>query len=326
MNPNDDLSSQRFYHGTKANLKRGEMNGVAPAYREAERLLWAAYVGESPVEQYLMLAKVGLRVRLLAHGEGPTLLFLHGGPNAASTWAPLVRHLSGFECLMLERPGCGLSESPDTPPRRVRAFVVQVIRDALDTLNLDAACIVASSFGSYAALALAVEQPARIARMVHLGCPALVPGSKPPIRFLLQSLPGMRSLLLKLEPPTDETTRKSLLRIGHTALLNEGGIPEVFLRWYTQLMQHTRTRENDLALFRQIRHRDALSRAELSQLRIPMSFFWGEADTFGSAAVARALTDLIPAARLELVERGGHLPWLDVPERAAQHVGLFMKA
>lgn len=302
------------------------MKGVAPAYREAESQLWAAHVGETPLERYLTLATVGLRVRLLEYGEGPTLLFLHGGPNAASTWAPLVGHLSGFHCLMLDRPGCGLSEPPDKPPRRVRAFIVQAILDTLDALEFDKAFIVASSFGSYAALATAVEQPTRIARMVHLGCPALVPGSKTPFRFLLQSLPGIRSLMLRLEPPSDETARKTFVRIGHAALFDSGDVPEAFLRWYTHLLQHTQTRENDLALFGQIRPRDALSREELSQLQIPMSFFWGEADSFGGASVARSLRALIPDASLEMVERGGHLPWIDDPERAAQHVNMFMKA
>ncbi|MDX1547233.1 MAG: alpha/beta hydrolase [Rhodothermales bacterium] len=301
------------------------MDDVAPAYREAERRFWTAHVGEAPGEHYLTLATAGLRVRVLEHGAGPALLFLHGGPNAASTWAPLVGHLSGFRCLMPDRPGCGLSEAPDRPPRRVRPFVVQVLLDILDALDLEEACIVASSFGSYAALATAVEQPARIARMVHFGCPALVPGSRTPFRFVLQSLPGMRALLLKLEPPSDETTRKSFLRIGHAALLDEDAAPEGFLHWYTQLLRHTQTRENDLALFGQIRPRDALSREELRRLEIPTSFFWGAADSFGGVSVARSLTELIPGASLEMVDRGGHLPWIDDPRRAAQQVSTAMK-
>lgn len=300
------------------------MNDTAPEYHEAERQLWRVHTGQTPVERYLTLANAGVRVRLLEYGAGPALLFLHGGPNAASTWAPLVTHLSGFRCLMLDRPGCGLSAPPDAPPRRVRAFMVQTLLDTLDALDLDEARIVASSFGSYTALATAVEQPARIARMVHLGCPALVPGSKTPVRFVLQTLPGLRALMLKLEPPTDETSRKMLVRIGHAALLDRGESAEGFIRWYTHLLRYTKTREHDLTLFGQIRPRDALSREELNQLQIPMSFLWGAADSFGGVSVARSLTDLIPQAVLEVVDGAGHLPWIDDPERAAQHVRRFM--
>lgn len=40
-----------------------------------------------------------------------------------------------------------------------------------------------------------------------------------------------------------------------------------------------------------------------------------------SAIVARELG--LPDCALELVEGGGHLPWLDAPERAARHIESF---
>jgi pimeloyl-ACP methyl ester carboxylesterase len=73
-------------------------------------------------------------------------------------------------------------------------------------------------------------------------------------------------------------------------------------------------------LFSRIRLGDALTASELRRLQSPISFFWGEADTFGNASVARALVATLPNARLELVLGGGHLPWLDAPDRAAAHV------
>jgi pimeloyl-ACP methyl ester carboxylesterase len=82
--------------------------------------------------------------------------------------------------------------------------------------------------------------------------------------------------------------------------------------------------QNDQTLFGRIRPGDALTFTALAQLRMPTSFFWGEADTFGGARVARALVQHMPSAALELVEGSGHVPWVDVPERAAAHVRSFV--
>lgn len=295
-------------------------------YRETEQRFWLHNVGSLPTEHYVELPTLNTRVRLLEYGQGPMLLFVHGGPNAASTWAPLVNLLSDFRCVLLERPGCGLSSPSPAQPRNVRPYVVQVIQDALTVLDCDPEAVIASSFGSYCALAYAVAHPSRIKRMVHMGCPALVPGSRLPLPFLFPLIPLVGSLVQQLEPPTLATSQRSFRRMGHTLSFAEANSTRSFLEWYTELTRDTPTRANDQALFARIRLRDALSTAELADLPMPMSFFWGEADTFGGAAVAQRLVTTVPRATLEILPRGGHLPWLDAPERAAEHVRSYLAA
>lgn len=50
---------------------------------------------------------------------------------------------------------------------------------------------------------------------------------------------------------------------------------------------------------------------------------WGEHEPLGSVAVAQAMTDLIPDARLEVLP-GAHAPWLGDPARAAAVVTDFV--
>jgi pimeloyl-ACP methyl ester carboxylesterase len=54
----------------------------------------------------------------------------------------------------------------------------------------------------------------------------------------------------------------------------------------------------------------------LRRLAAPALVIWGEDEPLGSAAVARAATDLMPHGRLEVVP-GGHAPWLGQPARIA---------
>ena len=65
--------------------------------------------------------------------------------------------------------------------------------------------------------------------------------------------------------------------------------------------------------------------AQLRSIAAPALLYWGDADTFGGAGVARATADLIPDSALEIAPGAGHLPWLDDPHKAARVVGEFLR-
>jgi pimeloyl-ACP methyl ester carboxylesterase len=294
------------------------------AYREAEAHFWNETVGSLPSERILHLEHLGADVRLLEHGEGPSILFLHGGPNAGSTWAPLMPFMEGYRCVMVDRPGCGLSSTALESPRAVRAYVVQLVDELLGSVDPAPSAIVASSFGSFATLAHASVHVHEAPPAVHFGCPALVPRSTLPLGFILQMLPVVGALMARMAPPPLEEARRVLKMIGHGASMDAGRVPEVLFQWYAALLEHTETRPNELELFRRIRRKDRLTDADLARVSVPMTFFWGEDDPFGGVAVAEALTRVIPEAALETVAGSGHLPWLDFPEAAGRHARAFL--
>jgi pimeloyl-ACP methyl ester carboxylesterase len=63
---------------------------------------------------------------------------------------------------------------------------------------------------------------------------------------------------------------------------------------------------------------------ELRQLHVPTLVIWGERDPVGSIPVARAVTELIPRARLAVLPTG-HGPWLGQPTRTAAAVLDFVR-
>jgi pimeloyl-ACP methyl ester carboxylesterase len=63
---------------------------------------------------------------------------------------------------------------------------------------------------------------------------------------------------------------------------------------------------------------------ELRQLAVPTLVLWGERDPIGGVPVARAVTELIPHARLEVLPTG-HGPWLGQPTQTAAAVLDFMR-
>jgi hypothetical protein len=71
------------------------------------------------------------------------------------------------------------------------------------------------------------------------------------------------------------------------------------------------------------RRRSRVRPDELRHLPTPTLLIWGEQDPVGSIPVARAITELIPDARLEVLPTG-HGPWLGQPTRTAEAVADFV--
>ena len=296
-------------------------------YRDTERRLWA-HVGLSPVEQRIQLAGVRVRVQIL--GDGPPVVLVHGGPNAGSTWAPLLPYLSRFRCYVVDRPGTGLSDD-FVLTDDLHGFARRFIPGVLDGLGLDRAHVVASSFGGFLALMSTAAAPKRTIRMVQMACPAFVPGMSTPGFMKAMSLWPVRWLMNTL-PPNESVGRSILRQIGHGASLDANRIPRIFFEWYLALQRYTNTMRNDgemigrAASLRGFPPELTIPDDVLRSVTVPTLFLWGEDDPFGTATVAHHVVELMPHASLRMLPASGHLPWLDDPEGIGRATALFLAA
>ncbi len=66
-------------------------------------------------ERTVALPTLGLSTRVLSAGAGPTIVMLHGNPDNADEWAPLMARLSKRHlCIAPDFPGYGQSSEPPT--------------------------------------------------------------------------------------------------------------------------------------------------------------------------------------------------------------------
>ena len=94
----------------------------------------------------------GAMVRVLELGDGPPVVFVHGASNAGTSWAPLAARLPACRCLLVDRPGAGLSPPLAerlTDMARFDAFAAALLVDVLDETGIPAAAVVGTSFGGY---------------------------------------------------------------------------------------------------------------------------------------------------------------------------------
>ncbi len=295
-------------------------------YRDAERALWSS-VGVEPSERFITLPTIGTRVRVQQSGAGDPALFIHGGPNSGSTWAPMVARLTGFQSLLVDRPGTGLSDPYPVTYRNLPEFGARFVGDVLDGLGLERAHVVASSFGGHLALRSAAAEPGRIDRMVQMAAPALVPQQTIPPFMKALSIRLVRRII-GLLPPNPKAAEIILRQLGHGKTLDAGGFPREFDDWYEALSRYTDTMRHDGDLIGSVvPNRDAitLGRDLLSRVTQPTLFLWGADDGFGGEENARMVSGWLPDARLMMLEDAGHLPWLDDPGYAAEVTEAFLR-
>lgn len=295
-------------------------------YRVAEQRLWE-FFGCAPTEQMVSLPGTGTKVRVQETGQGDPVLFIHGGPNAGSTWAPLAARMEGFRCLLVDRPGTGLSEPYPVTAQNLSTFGAGFIGAVLDGLEIDQAHVVASSFGGHLALRSAAAHPGRILRMVQMAAPAAVPGQVfPPFLKSLRS-PVARSVMSTL-PPIGRINRNIMRQIGHGASLDAGRIPDVFFDWYLALGRYTDTMRHDGHMIGAeiLPNIDlvTLSPELLGSVPTPTLFLWGADDGYGGEDNARIVTSMLPDADLVMMPEAGHLPWLDDPQFSAARTLQFL--
>ncbi len=301
------------------------------SYRAAEGRLWAS-LDARPTERWLDLPRHETRIRLQEVGDGPPVLFIHGANTAGASWASLASRLPHLRCLVIDRPGTGLSPPL---PRRIDATSLSeiadtIVTDILDALELSAASVVASSLGGYIGLRAAAAAPDRVTRMVQFSWPVGAPTPRVPAMLRLLALPGVGRLVASM-PASKRSVRALFKRLGQADALADGRITAADIDAYLSLLRDTDTMRNELAPVRAlVSPRRGVRRLDLDddvlgRIRCPTLFIWGGHDPFGDADVARQLVPRIPKATLDLMPEAGHSPWLDDLDHCATAVEAFLR-
>ena len=294
-------------------------------YRQAEQRLWAS-VGVSPNDRQLQLRRTGVEIRIQETGAGPTVVFVHGGSINGTSWATLVAKLPDFHCVLVDRPGCGLSAPlavgfSDAP--RFNAFADAFVVDVLDAMELSSAFLVGTSFGGYTTIRAAAAHPDRIDRLVEFGYPVGAPTGSVPLVMRLGVVPGL-SRLGTLIRPNQRMVNAIYRQIGLGQALDRGRITEELNGWFISLLGDTATMANEikagprwLTPIKGMRDCLLLSPELLARVVMPTYFLWGENDVFGGGETARSFVRHFPNATLEMMPDAGHAVWMDNPDHAA---------
>ncbi len=229
-------------------------------------------------------------------GSGPTLILLHGASDQAGAWARVARPLAKrHRVLVLDLPGHGES-APAGGPLPVPDLLagIEAVHDT--EAPTEKATLVGNSLGGFLALVYAREHPERLAHVV------LVNGGAVP-----RARPALAELNINLLPRDREEARRTL------AALTGPDAPRVPNFVLDDLVR--RAAGSPLARILETPFMEHSLEGRLGEVRVPVSLVWGDSDRLMPVSYAEQLARELPAARLTLVPRCGHVPQRECPER-----------
>lgn len=269
--------------------------------------------------------------QVLEVGEGPPLLYVHGGLGGAFEAAPMLPLLARHHrVLVVDRPGHGLADRFDYTGVDLLDHACTFLGDLFDALALPAADVVANSIGGLWAAAFALTAPKRVSRLVLVGAPAGVTRDVPfPLRLLCLPLLGQPLGRRLLSQPTRESSRTFW---GKILVTHPDRLDDTLLD--VAVASQRRNLASYLSLLRCIGDAGGLRRRVIlgeRWLALPMStlVLCGDRDVFAPARVRTAWEVIAarnPNVHLVQIPGAGHLPWIDEPEFVVTQIERFLRS
>ena len=263
-------------------------------------------------------------------------LYVHGLGGASTNWTDLAALLAvRFDGWAVDLPGFGRSQ----PPARGRYSIRGHVRAVIDVLEHVAAQpgegqgrpvhLLGNSLGGLVSLLVAAGRPDLVATLTLIS-PAMPVYRVPPAfsrALLLLLVPGVPTLAARrMGGITPEESVRAMIRMcfGEPRKVPpervEQAVQEMRERSEQPWADHALTRSMRGLITSYLRVGAANAWRAARMLRPPTLVLWGARDKLVDPAMAPRLASVIPDARLEVLDRVGHVAMLEAPEDTARAV------
>ncbi|MFF4366881.1 alpha/beta fold hydrolase [Streptomyces sp. NPDC001594] len=236
--------------------------------------------------------------------DGAPVILVHGHPFNRSMWAPQTAALAAAGYRVIAPDLRGYGENPATEEKTPLSAFADDLAGLLGDLGIERAVVAGVSMGGQIAMELRLRHPGLVRALV-LSDTSPVPESGEGAE--LRRRTAERLLAEGMDPYAEEVIDKML------APYNVTGQPESAAR-VSAMMRATDPRGAAAALRGRAERPDYRPVLAALPPEVPCLVLVGADDVYTPVAEAEALCALVPHARLEVVERAGHLPGVERPE------------
>lgn len=252
------------------------------------------------------ITRDGLSIHYRRSGDGPPLIFLHGLGAHLSCWRHQEAFFSAqYTVLLLDLRGFGESDKPrDSRAYGVKSFAEDV-HQLLVHLKVPGAHLVGTSMGGYVAEQFALQYPEKVKSLVlcNTACRRQVPPEL------------MRARSEALE--RSDMSRYARL-VASQALAP--GASDALIAEVTEMIA-----SNDRAAYETVIRSLTFDVCEqLASVRVPVLLIGCDEDIVMPLDRLREIRRWLPQARLEIIERCGHLPYMERPDVFNQILASFL--
>jgi pimeloyl-ACP methyl ester carboxylesterase len=253
----------------------------------------------------------GLEIAYERVGEGPPLIFVHGGAEDGRVWQPQLAALADeFTVVAWDEPGAG--RSSDVPAGFGLAEYAHCLAALIEAIALGPAHVVGLSWGGTVVQELYRHHPELVATLILVDTYAGWKGSLPEEEVRAR-VEGVHQMLAAPAEEFDPTYPG----------LFAGDPPAEFVPLLEQMAANVRraSLRTEVLVMAEADQRDLLPR-----IAVPTLLIWGEQDVRSPLSVARKFEQAIPDARLVVIPDCGHVSNLERPERFNEAVREFCRA
>ena len=270
----------------------------------------------------------GLRTRYFEQGDGPLIVFFHGGQIGSATdacsahdWRPLLDLISkSFRVIALDRLGHGATDNPKSDANYTVAASIEHAAQSLRALNRGPCHVVGHSTGGFLVARLSLDHPEMVRSCVVADGVALYPGIG-------------RDHIIRHNPPKPYHSRESIRWICERQCNNLDAVTD---EWIDQMLAITQTERNRIAvrkmnddglknttylpgLSKQLgpTHRQLLEQG----MPCPTLLTWSLDDPVGDISNGRLLVEMFqhkqPCTEVRYFNKAGHFTFREQPKKFA---------
>ncbi len=269
-------------------------------------------VAAGPVEAGWIVLD-GVKTRFVDRGQGPAVVLLHGFAASLDTWTAVSAELASTRrVLALDLKGFGQSTRPEgdySPGAQARLVLA-----LLDARGVDKVDVVAHSWGSSVALALALMAPERVGRIALYD--AWVFEEQLPPFFLWARTPGLGELLFRLVYRERAEDRLEL------AFFAPETVPQALVDHALAGIARPGTLAAHLAAVRGQRFGAVEPLYGRIQQRVLL--LWGREDKVTPLRYGERLLRTLPHASLRTYPRCGHFPMIEARSQSTRDLVAFL--
>jgi 3-oxoadipate enol-lactonase len=250
----------------------------------------------------------GETIHYIDRGSGPAIVFIHGFGGNTGSWRFALEHFgTNHRVVALDLPGFGWSSRDATLALGHEDHASRVVR-LMDELGIEQATLVGHSMGGGIALRTAVRNPERVNGLVLVG--SVDPNGEATWQRAERRMWG-----LNLMGPMMERNPRLISRVVGSGLrqmsFDPSWVDASVVKLYVQPLLQPGTAK---CLVRLAHCASADPRIDLSGIHVPTLLVCGAADTAMPMAISESIRAGMAGARLEVLEKAGHLVAEEQPE------------
>ena len=261
----------------------------------------------------LELDGVGTRM-IRTRGHGAPAVLLHGWLDNAETWLAVLERLAAIDraAIAYDQPGFGVAPplGPGNVLDQLADFAEEAVLLAAERTKRKV-IVVGNSLGGWVALRLAERRDLPIAGVVPIG-PAGI--RMAPLFFSADRIPAVSQIIGMPAPVPPAVTRRVVGRLYRALAFGDpASVEQAVVDRFTHFNVERPVIRQRLDYAKRLKD-DLDNPFDADAIGVPVTVIWGDRDRLCVPAGARILGDMLPHAKIVMLEGIGHTPQVEAPD------------